>query len=942
MRSNATLLIGSDHMIPFDFHYLYPQLAYLIVLSFLAMFLLWQLYRFRKKLTLSPEMIQSRSFIIYVIKACFAGIALALCVFSLMQPVGNGRYLKVKLPDQKSQNFSSQPIELKRKAHDIIFMLDASASMGIKDARLQKSRLEYAKVLTDEIISTLKGETVALYAFTSKISELSPLTLDYIYVRLSLKAMQINEGDVPGTSITEAQAEIRKKYFSSTEPDEESNRLRTIILLSDGGDTEIEALSPTEKNKAIEASAKFFHDAGQLHLRIYTIGMGSSEGGVVPNVTDNGNPVQSKLESALLEAIAKNGRGQYFEANRFTPGQLAKEILTNMAQDPPYFDEKPQEIQEALLQSLLGSSKLIYDRYFQVPLGIALMALAFILFFPDRLKKNSWFLLFWIAPIMSQENVVSPDMLRAQVYVESRMYEQARAIYERMLISPLPDFQEAALRYDVGTTYLLGHDWEQAITLYNDVITKFGMSQVASAPWILLQKRIYQNLALAYYEKALTISDKAPVEALNDLNHALMINTLLPSQEREPLQTSAKRIIALKRLSNEKEIQDESVFQGISNLLNGLETAQDGLNFLESSLMSSGQKSKYSALFAKELEAWIPVWSEQGKKLESSSSLSLFQEASHFYRLMVEETSKENLKAALNAVSNSEKGLNTLLIEISEKNASQVHLSRLLNFFQQLSSRKRWSEKLIERITQHYDDLRNLDLDKVLQSELQKSQKSFQEAVKAHKDNHLQLANLLKEDGLQWIKLALSRSQRPIKSINLLINLLQQQKYAENQLHKYQALQISPEISSMFEEIAKASQAEVQILATIFYSQVYKEQKEAYHKDGICQATPWGEALPLFDEGMQLSSQANSLLHSSMKKLSKVLNLQGHVIEKWEKAVAEIKNPTAKHSNCHTDETNDSGSTSQLESVNTLLKMDADDRQPSKPFSGQSEVVRPW
>ncbi|MBA3603858.1 MAG: VWA domain-containing protein [Parachlamydiaceae bacterium] len=926
-------------MIPFDFHYLYPQVAYLIVLSFIAMFLLWHLYRFRGKLRFSPEMIQPRSFVIFVIKVCCAGTALALCVFALMQPVGNGRYLKVRLSDQKSQNLSTQPIELKRKAHDIIFMVDASASMGVKDARLQKSRFEYAKVIADEIISTLTGETVALYAFTSKIAELSPLTLDYIYVRLALKAMQINEGDVTGTSITGAQAEIRKKYFSSTEPDEESNRLRTIILLSDGGDTEIEVLSAAEKNKAIEAAAKLVQDAGQHHLRIYTIGMGSGKGGIVPDVTDEGKPVQSKLERALLEAIAKNGRGKYFEANRYTPGQLAKEVLADIAQDPPYYDEKPQEIQEALLQSLLGSSKLIYDRYFQVPLGIGLIALAFILFFPERLKKNFLLLLFWIVPIMAQEDVDSPDMLRAQGYVEAHMYEQARAIYERMLISPLPDFQEAALRYDVGSTYLLGHDWEQAITHYNDVITKFDISQADSAPWKLLKKRIYRNLALAYYEKALTISNE---EALNALNKALEINARLPNQEREPLETYAKRTIALKRLSNEKKNQDKSVFQGISNLLDGLEAAQEGLHFLEFRLMSADHKSNYSALFAKEINAWIPVWSEQGKKMESSSCLSLFQKASGLYKLMVEETNKENLNAALNAASNTEKALNILLMQISGENASHFYLRRLLNFYQRLSSRKIWSKKLIERITQGYDDLKKLDLDKILLSELEQSEQSFQEAIKAYKANKLQLSNLFQEDGLQWIKLALSRSQSPIKSINLLINLLQQQMYAENQLQRYQAIQNAQELSSKFEQIVKSSQSEVQILATLFYSQVFEEQEEAYHKDRICQATPWGEALPLFDEGMQLASQANSLLGSSIKEVDQVLSLQGHVIGKWEKALAEIKNPTTKHSSCHTEETKDSGSTSQLESLNTLLKMDADDRQPSKPFSGQSGGVRSW
>ncbi len=921
-------------MIPYDFNYQFPQGAYLVVLSFLALFFLWKLFNYRKKIQFPSELVHPSSSIIFTIKAIFSGVVIALCAIALMQPVGNGHYPKGKLPT-KFQNLGSQPIELKRKAHDIIFLIDASASMAIQDTRLQKSRLEYAKAISDEIISTLKGETVSLYAFTSKVTELSPLTLDYIYVRISLKQIEINEGDIPGTDIKEALTDIRQRYFAQG-LDQESNRLRTVILLSDGGDTAIDALPAAEQQKGIAKVAGLVEDAAQYHLRVYTIGMGSAEGGVVPDVSYEGKSVNSKLESGLLESIAKNGRGSYFDSNFYTPGELAKAISDNMAQDPPYYEKNPREIQDSLLQSLLGSTKLIYDRYYQVPIGLALIALAFVVFFPGLLKKNLFLVIFLMLPLNAQDPA---EMLHAKRYTEAGMYEQARAIYERMLLFPLSDYQEIVIRYNIGTTYLLENSWEQAIKQLNGVNSKLDSIQPMSAPWKFLQTRIYRNLALAYYKKALSISSKNPLQALKELSQALIVNSQIPVEQMEPLQSEIKRSMAYERTSRDLN-QDEDPLQPFLRLLDGLDNSLEGLQFLARNSMSSQLKSAYSALFLEEQKAWLPEWKEQEKKIKDGSILQLFQEANKSYLQMMKATQNEDIELALQAANSAETVLDSFLVELAGGNVVKVRLEQLINTYQRLLEHRKWSEESVDKINQLYESFKEVEGYSGFQTELEKSQQGFQDSVKMRQDDQIPLANLLAQDGLQWIELALARTLRPVNTLHALTTLIQQQRHAENQLKSYLEIKNSPRFLSKWLEIVIASQAEVMQLANLFSLDVYAEQKVNYQK-GHCQAIPWATAFPLFDEGRVAAAEANRLLRSS-EKLSQILSIQTKAVQEWEKALTEIKNPTTQHSSCYKDESKDAGSTSQLESLTSLLKMESEDRSPSKPTQIHTGVVKPW
>ena len=202
-------------MIPQDLHYgFFSAYIFLFVVLMLgAQF--WFLYHYRKKALYMyssnenlKKLLTERSKIIYFFKAILFCLSWILITYALMQPQGNGYYPNIA-ETKKKDNLKEA---FKLKAHDVIFLIDASASMSVHDTISGKSRLEFAKEIADEIASSLKGENAALYAFTSTATKMSPPTPDLFFVRMMLRQLSINEGGVTGTDFLKSLEKIREKH----------------------------------------------------------------------------------------------------------------------------------------------------------------------------------------------------------------------------------------------------------------------------------------------------------------------------------------------------------------------------------------------------------------------------------------------------------------------------------------------------------------------------------------------------------------------------------------------------------------------------------------------------------------------------------------------------------------------------------------------------------
>ena len=274
--------------------FLYPRLIHLVwaVVALVAL-LAWLELRGQSALArfLSPEMLfrlsNRPSLSRRVLKFGLVLATLLFGVVALMRPQSHG----------------AQMVSSSRVSSDIMFVLDVSKSMLAEDAA--PNRLARARAEIIGLVDQLQGHRVGLVAFAGRASVLCPLTPDYGFFRMILRAVDTNSVGRGGTRIGEA---IRKGV-AAFGPGSGS---RLMLLITDGEDHD---------SYPEEAAAK----AAEAGIRIVAIGFGSEDGSEI-TLTDpetgarrvlvdgDGLVVRSRLDGELLREIALKTDGVYVPA----------------------------------------------------------------------------------------------------------------------------------------------------------------------------------------------------------------------------------------------------------------------------------------------------------------------------------------------------------------------------------------------------------------------------------------------------------------------------------------------------------------------------------------------------------------------------------------------------------------------------------------------------
>lgn len=326
-------------------------------------------------------------------------IVYILFCISIMRPQGsaddlpdenedeNKKEINLDLSKSSKKEEDNQKIKVKEAARDIVFLLDVSGSMGAED--LSPNRLEKAKDYITDIVDALDGEHVGLVVFTSTPSVKCVLTLDYTYFKQVLKSVVINDNDYMGTKFTPALNEILNKQF-----DYSDNKNKELIIITDGGDTDLEVLKGNAKAQFEENLFSLVKKGYEENkIRIHTIGLGTAAGSIVPGVKgEAGDYVKSSLNDSFLKNISKNAGGVYIAAEDGDPDMKAyykKHIGT--ASD--VLKEKEINVDKKLLNDLVQKKraeedlKVIYKELFWIPTGLAALLLIFEYLISERKKK---------------------------------------------------------------------------------------------------------------------------------------------------------------------------------------------------------------------------------------------------------------------------------------------------------------------------------------------------------------------------------------------------------------------------------------------------------------------------------------------------------------------------------------------------------------------------
>lgn len=266
-------------------NYKYPFSIVFIFIPILALILLILAYRKKDKILNAMNIKAVSKF--KFLKNVLITLGLILIVYSLMGP-------------QTFQGF----FELKKEGLDIYFLIDTSKSMLVED--IQPDRITRTKKIIGDIIDSLEGDRIGFIPFSSDAYIQMPLTDDYNLAHMFLDVIDTNMIGGGGTNI-EAAINLAYKSFEKT-----SSTDKVLIIISDGEEHETDSIKTAE-------------NINDKNLKIYTIGVGTEKGGLIPIYDDNenktsgymkdfaGNFVTSSLYSDTLKKLAQIGNGLYFE-----------------------------------------------------------------------------------------------------------------------------------------------------------------------------------------------------------------------------------------------------------------------------------------------------------------------------------------------------------------------------------------------------------------------------------------------------------------------------------------------------------------------------------------------------------------------------------------------------------------------------------------------------
>jgi Ca-activated chloride channel family protein len=440
-------------------------------------------------------------------------LGLSLALFSLAQPRWGYTFEDVK-----------------RKGLDLLIAVDTSRSMLSND--VQPNRLERVKLAAQDLIHELQGDRVGLIAFAGRAFLQAPLKIDYEAVMESVKDLDTTTIPEGGTNISSAIALAMQSFGKSAVGN------RALIIFTDG-----EELSGDAVNVAKTAT-----DAG---VRIFTVGVGTPQGSLIPITSENGETafvkdsagqvVKSKLDDKRLREIAQATGGFYvhLENGPRTMQQIYNEGLAKM---------QAAEIDVRL-------SRRPIERY-EWPLGAALAALALSILIGERKRVRER--IHVPAPAKVTAATAALVIFLCQLAFgaapgldaySNGKFEDAYGQFQQTLKSHPQSRAEDKLQFDSGAAAYKLKDYSKALESF---------SQALLSPDTGLQSKGHYNLGNTLYQRgeAQKSDDKKLSEWTNALDHYEQTLKLEP-QNKEAKENYDYVKKKIEELKNKKQAEQQ-------------------------------------------------------------------------------------------------------------------------------------------------------------------------------------------------------------------------------------------------------------------------------------------------------------------------------------------------------------------------------------------------
>lgn len=389
-----------------------------------------------------------------LLRFCLVLLALGLAIVALAQPRWGYTYEDVR-----------------RRGLDLLLAVDTSRSMLSND--VAPSRLDRVKLAAQDLIAELNGDRVGLIAFAGRAFLQAPLTIDYEAAIESVNDLDTKTIPEGGTNISEAIALAVRTFGKSAMGN------RALIIFTDG-----EELSGDAVKEAGKAA-----DEG---VRIFTIGVGTPQGSLIPLQGDDGagfvkdakgQVVKSRLDEKRLREIADATKGIYL------PLQNGPQAMRQL------YEEGLARMQTGEFDARLSRRPI--ERY-QWPLAASIGLLIASLFINDRKRRSS------------RRKTLAPQtgaLIAASLLIcaghalgvsgldlyKQGKFADAYAEFQKDLQRNLNPRDTAKMQFDSGVAAFQNGDYDKALE-------SFSQSLVDSSP--KLQENSRYNLGRTLEERA--------------------------------------------------------------------------------------------------------------------------------------------------------------------------------------------------------------------------------------------------------------------------------------------------------------------------------------------------------------------------------------------------------------------------------------------------------
>ncbi|HEV7614082.1 MAG TPA: VWA domain-containing protein [Steroidobacteraceae bacterium] len=430
-----------------------------------------------------------------------------------------------------------------RRGNEIVFAVDTSRSMSTPDVK--PDRLTRAKLAIDDFTNKLDGDAVGLVAFAGNAFLVCPITLDYGAFHESLNAIDINTIPRGGTNIAsairEAQAAVRRRPGSD----------KILILVTDGEDLEGDALV------AAQAAAR------QDGLKIYTIGVGTPQGDLIPLTAspnggfvkdESGGFVKSRLDEPALKAIAAATGGLY--APLGSQAQGFETIYT-------------AGLAPTLKHDLASRRQRVYIERYQWPLAGSMGLLLTSLLVgsrrripsrrrheasapqPSRIDPSVASILIVLSLSLSPPGLVRASTTRAEDAYKKGDFATAANEYAAAAKS---DPKLPALQFNAGTAAYRAGQFPQAAQAFQESINR---ALSADAKRLADQEDAYYNLGNTLYRTGQKTEESAPQQTLEAWNQAVKAYDTALQLRRDDADSKYNRDLVKRKIEELKQKQNQ-------------------------------------------------------------------------------------------------------------------------------------------------------------------------------------------------------------------------------------------------------------------------------------------------------------------------------------------------------------------------------------------------